>query len=91
MQSIRSFLETLKKNPEEYMEIDAPVSSVHELTGAVYYLLQQKKNRAVMFNNVDGGSIPVLTNLFADRMRLALAIGAAEDELNFVYREKESP
>lgn len=72
------------------MEIDAPVSSVHELTGAVYYLLQQKKNRAVMFNNVDGGSIPVLTNLFADRMRLALAIGAAEDELNFVYREKES-
>ena len=91
MQSIRNFIENLKNTAEEYREIDAPVSSVHELTGAVYYLMQQKQNPAVMFNRVDENEIPVLTNLFSSRKRLALAVNTDEEKsLLPLQRKRES-
>ena len=52
--------------------------------------MQQKQNPAVMFNRVDENEIPVLTNLFSSRKRLALAVNTDEKNLYSLYREKES-
>ena len=51
----------------------------------------EKQNRqpAVLFRNVRGSAVPVVTNLFGHRDRLALALDTTGDKLNQVYRERE--
>ncbi len=89
MQSLRSFIEAMNEFPEEFIEVNKAVSSSRELTAAVYYLLSKNENKAVMFNKVHDSDVPVVTNVFGTRKRLAIALGTAEKTLHEVYRDNE--
>ncbi|MDD3014634.1 MAG: menaquinone biosynthesis decarboxylase [Candidatus Gastranaerophilales bacterium] len=75
--NIKEFIETLK-NKNELLEINIPVSSDLEITEITDRASKNIDfpNKALLFNKVEGYSMPVLTNAFGsfDRMNLALGV-----------------
>jgi len=66
--------------------IDAPVNPKFELA-AVTQALQKKSDRGILFRNVVGSKMQVVTNLYGSRRRLCNLIGA--DDGNFCRRWTE--
>lgn len=66
--------------------IETPVQPKFELA-AVTQRLQQESDRVIMFRNVIGASMPVITNIYGSRQRLCEMIGAKD--LNFCHRWTE--
>ena len=89
MNDLRAFIEKLSEFPGELLTASGPVSPKLELTRAIYKLAEENRTPAVLFKNVDGNRIPVLTNLFRTRKRMAIGLGCSEKELNHVYRSRE--
>ena len=87
---LRDYLEELKKKaPEEVRVVNRDVDCKFELPAVLAKLESEHRYPAVIFNSVNGGNIPVVSNLFASRYRLALALGCEEKDLNEVYRKRE--
>jgi len=87
---LRDYLELLKKEaPEEIEFVKRNVNPRFELSAVLAKLESQNRYPAVLFHQVGHSNIPVLSNLFATRRRLALALGCDERKLNEVYRERE--
>ncbi len=89
MKDLRSYLDQIAKLPGNLLTTDVPVDPKLELTRIIYKLEKQNKRPAVLFKKVRGSDLPVLTNLFGNRERLALALDTTEENLNQVYRERE--
>lgn len=87
-QDLRSFLK-LAKDAGELVELDKPVSPHFEISAITANLEEKHRYPALLFRHVNGSEIPVLTNVFATRKRLALALGCEEANLNAHYRECE--
>ncbi len=85
---LRSFLELAKKNGE-LLEVNKQLSPIFEPCAVLAKLAKEDRYPAVMFNKVGSGEYPVLSNLFANRKRLALALGCEEKNLNAHYRTRE--
>lgn len=66
--------------------VDTPVDPKFELA-AVTQRLQQKSDRVILFRNVLGAKMPVVTNIYGSRQRLCEMIGAADG--NFCRRWTE--
>src|SRR5215813_14754528 len=78
---LREFIKVLEKN-KELRRISVPVSSDQEITEITDRVSKSKENnKALLFENVDGGSIPVLINALGSRrrMELALEVDSVED------------
>jgi 2,5-furandicarboxylate decarboxylase 1 len=93
-QDLRSYLDLLKrKRPDDWMVVSQEIDPVHEITALVVKLERELKRRPVlMLEKVRGTRFGVLTNLHASRARLALALGAAPDEMLRTYlRAMERP
>jgi UbiD family decarboxylase len=93
-QDLRSYLDLLKrKRPDDWMVVSQEIDPVHEITALVVKLERELKRRPVlMLEKVRGTRFGVLTNLHASRARLALALGAASDEMLRTYlRAMERP
>ena len=90
MKDLRSFLNELSFHDEEYAVADGLINPKFEITRCIYKLIKENKNRAVKFDNVSGSRIPVVSNLFGTRERLALALGCLADRLHQTYREREA-
>ena len=87
---LRSYLEELRKNaPEEIVFVNRKVDCRFELPAVLAKLETQDRYPAVLFNQVNHYKMPVLSNLFATRKRLAFAIGCDEKNLNEIYRKRE--
>ncbi len=87
---LRSYLEKLEKYaPDEIKLVNRTVNSKFELSAVLAKLESQNRYPGVMFSHVNGFSMPVVSNLFSSRKRLALALGCEEKELNKVYRDRE--
>jgi len=71
---LRQFLELLE-NENEIIRIKKKVSTTFELPAIVSKL---DGNQAVIFENVEDKTIPVISNLIGTRKRFALAIGSKE-------------
>lgn len=71
---MRSYLETLKTTGD-LVTIDRPVDPRHELA-AVTRAAQRQSDKALLFTQVKGSRMPVVTNVYGSRRRLAAAIGA---------------
>lgn len=82
---LREFIQTLKDN-NELLEIDVQVSPDLEITEITDRASKSAKlnttaqngiipNKALLFNNVEGYNIPVLTNAFGSFNRMNLALG----------------
>jgi 4-hydroxy-3-polyprenylbenzoate decarboxylase len=73
--NIREFIKTLESN-HELVRIKARVSSYLEITEITDRVSKTKHGgKALLFENVEGSSFPVLTNAFGSERRLSLALG----------------
>lgn len=71
---LREFIRALEKN-NELKRIKVPVSSDQEITEITDRVSKSKDgNLALLFENVDGGNIPVLINAFGSQRRMAIAL-----------------
>src|SRR5207244_12204204 len=80
-QDLRSFLDAVKRaKPEDVQVIKKEIAPAYEITALVVKLERELKQRPILiFENVKGTKFPVITNLHANRRRLATAIGAPPD------------
>ena len=82
---MRDYIELLRARGE-LIEIDQPVEPRFELA-AVTQRLQREGEQAVLFHNVRGAAMPVVSNVFGSRRRLCGIIGAEDG--NFCRRWTE--
>jgi len=88
-QSLRGFLAQLEEElPEELLRITEPVRTHLDITSLVYELERLGKSPAVIFDNIEGHSMPVVTNIAGNRKVLALALGVAPRDLPTAFRER---
>lgn len=85
---LRSFLKEAEAQGE-LAHIKEHLDPKFQASAVLAKLEQEERYPACLFENVGDGTYPVVSNLFASRKRLALALGCGEDELNAVYRERE--
>src|SRR5260370_36547192 len=77
-QSLRGFLRMVESDfPDEIVRIREPVGLRHETTAVVFELERAGRSPVVVFENVDGGKMPLVTNVAANRRLLAACLGVA--------------
>lgn len=88
---LNEYIETLKKQaPDEIRVVSRKVSNKFELPAVLEKMESENQHSAILFQHVGDYSMPVISNLFGSRKRLAIALGTEEKELNAVYREREN-
>ncbi|MGH7844622.1 MAG: UbiD family decarboxylase domain-containing protein, partial [Candidatus Binatia bacterium] len=88
---LRSFIRQLElEGPDEWLRITKKVSPKYEATAILFKLESQSRYPAVYFENINGFSMPAITNLHATRKRLALALEVPENELIEEYKRREN-
>jgi len=96
-QDLQSFLRYLEENyPDEVLRISREVDPVFEATAILWALENQRRYPVVIFENIKGSNMPVVTNVHASFPRLALALGLPFDATprDFVLeymRREENP
>ncbi len=83
-QDLREFIAYLEKN-NQLVRVQAPVSRDLEITEIADRVVKgtPEKNRALLFDNVQGFDIPVAINLFGSAARMSAALGVENlEELN---------
>lgn len=91
-QDLRSFLELLRlEHPNEILRIEKPVSTKYEIT-AYCSRASRIGDPVLLFENVEDHGMPIVTNLFATRERVAMMIGTTAEKFRDVWRERvEAP
>ena len=88
-QSLRGFLAQVERElPEDILRVREPVSTRLDITSLVYELERMGRNPLVVFDNVEGHTMPVVTNVAGSRKLLALALGVTPQELPTAFRER---
>lgn len=88
-QSLRDFLRFVETRfPDELIRVKDPVSRSFETTSTIFELERSGRFPTVIFENVEGFSMPLVTNIAANRKLLAASIGVATDELATTYRQR---
>ncbi len=87
-QDLRSFLQQARR-AGEVLDINKPTSPRFAIPAIGAKLEEMRRYPALYFPRPEGSRMPVLTNVFANRARLALALGCDEPSLNAVFRERE--
>ncbi|MGI9305472.1 MAG: UbiD family decarboxylase [Gammaproteobacteria bacterium] len=88
-QSLRGFLDMVEeKYPEELLRVREPVSTHLDITSAVFELEQAGKNPVVIYENVEGHDMTVVTNVAGNRKLLAACLGANSADLPETFRER---
>lgn len=79
--NLREFLESLERT-RDLARIIVPVSRDLEITEISQRVVKgpQDGNKALLFDNVEGFSIPVVTNLFGSEARMSAALGVNDLE-----------
>jgi UbiD family decarboxylase len=86
---MRAFLEMVgRDHPEELVRISVPVRRDFDITSTVFELAHAGRYPVLVFENVEGSSMPVVTNLAGNRKLLAAALGVRPDGLAAAYRER---
>ena len=88
-QSLRGFLvETEKFMPDHILRIREPVSRELEMTSVIFELDRLGRSPVVMFENVVGYKMPVVTNIAGSRTLLAHCLGIETKDLPTAFRER---
>src|SRR5919205_4574344 len=75
---MRAYMEKLKARGE-LLEVTREVDPKHELA-AVTSAAHRRWGKPILFHKVKGTSLPVLTNIYGSRERLAEILGIGPDE-----------
>lgn len=88
-QSLRGFLSMVEREyPEELLRIRVPVRRELDITSLVFELERAGKSPVVFYENVEGHTMPVVTNIAGNRRLLAACLGVAPAELPTAFRER---
>ena len=88
-QSLRGFLEMVEKvHPEEVLRIREPVSTHLDITSLVFELENAGRNPIVIYENVEGHSMPIVTNVSGNRKLLAACLGVNTVDLPTAFRDR---
>ena len=88
-QSLRGFLENTEKLfPNEVLRIREPVSRQLEMTSVVFELDRANKSPVVIFENVEGSDMPVVTNIAGNRNLLAHCLNTNAADLPTTFRDR---
>ena len=88
-QSLRAFVRSVEERfPEELLRIREPVSTQLDMTSALYELERIGKSPVVIYENVEGYDMPVVTNIAGNRKLLAECLGVTVPELPAAFRKR---
>src|SRR5262249_29753069 len=88
-QSLRGFVAQVERDlPGEILRIREPVGTRLDVTSTVFELERMGKSPLVVFEKVEGHTMPVVTNVAGSRKLLALALGVTPQELPTAFRER---
>jgi UbiD family decarboxylase len=88
-QSLRGFLAMVERDyPEELLRIKVPVRTHLDMTSLVFELEHAGKSPVVVYENVEGHTMPVVTNIAGSRKLLAACLGVAPPDLPSAFRER---
>ncbi len=88
-QSLRGFLGMVERDfPDELLRVRAPVRTHLDMTSLVFELERAGRSPVVLYDNVEGHSMPVVTNVAGNRTLLAACLGVSPAELPAAFRER---
>ncbi len=88
-QSMRGFLDMVERDyPDEILRIREPVRTHLDITSLVFALERAGKSPVVVYENVEGHSMPVVTNISGNRKLLAACLGVPQVDLPMAFRER---
>jgi 2,5-furandicarboxylate decarboxylase 1 len=88
-QSLRGFLGMVEREfPDEILRIREPVRTRLDMTSLVFELERAGRNPVVVYENVEGHAMPVVTNIAGNRRLLAACLGVATERLASAFRER---
>src|SRR5512140_1754133 len=88
-QSLRGFLGMVERDfPEELLRIREPVRTRLDITSLVFELERAGKSPVVIYENVQGHTMPVVTNIAGNRKLLAACLGVEPANLPTAFRER---
>jgi UbiD family decarboxylase len=86
---MRGFIGLVERDfPEELLRVRGPVSTHLDITSSVFELERAGKSPVVIFEQVEGHEMPVVTNIAGNRRLLAATLGVEPHELPLAYRER---
>jgi len=88
-QSLRGFLQMVERDfPEELVRIRTPVSTHLDITSLVFELERAGRSPVVIYEKVEGYTMPVVTNIAGNRKLLAACLGVKPADLPTAFRER---
>jgi UbiD family decarboxylase len=88
-QSLRGFLAMVERDfPDEILRIRAPVRADRDISSLVFELERLGKSPVVVYENVEGHRMPVVTNIAGNRKLLAACLGVKPADLPTAFRER---
>ena len=88
-QTLRGFLNMVERDfPEELLRIGGPVKRELDITSLVFELERAGRSPVVVYENVEGFRMPVVTNIAGNRKLLAACLGVDAAELPSAFRER---
>lgn len=87
---LRTYLEYLENNhPQEIVRVKREVDPSWEISAVIRRLQAEERYPAVLFEKVQGREMPVISNLFASRVRLAATFETSIDQARPEYVKRE--
>ena len=88
-QGLRGFLQMVERDhPGELLRIKAPVKADRDITSLVFELEHAGRSPVVVYENVEGHSMPVVTNIAGNRKLLAACLRVPVADLPSAFRER---
>jgi UbiD family decarboxylase len=88
-QSLRGFLGMVERDfPDELLRVRAPVRTRLDITSLVFELERAGRSPVVLYENVEGHAMPVVTNVAGNRALLAACLGVSPPDLPAAFRER---
>jgi 2,5-furandicarboxylate decarboxylase 1 len=88
-QDWRSYIEQVEKSGDsQLIRVKEEISPAYEVTAFMSELERQGSSPLVIFENIKGYSVPVVTNLLGSRTRVALALKINEQDLHKEYSQR---
>jgi len=81
--SLRTFLAELPAG--EVLHVTEPVAADFFKTALALELDARKRSPVIQFDHPGGGDVPIVTNLFADRGRIARMAGTSREQFNATF------
>ena len=87
---LRSFLKRLEEHaPDEFVRVEREVDPAYELPAVIRRLQADRRDPAVLFENVKGARIRAITNVLGSTRLLAEALETTPENLTQAYIDRE--